>query len=354
MNCRQIAKKIIPAAIVSKGWAMKEKGALIFRAACSKSPVLSSLYYLFGSRDFAREQQAVLRGLVAYDKIEGGRFLLRRNIHRLEKGLLMKERKPVFAADYIEETTQRYIKELSLMNTEPDCELRWFGDVLDLYFKNVSSNLNVDRARRVFDEKSTAAGALKEKMKTPYLRDSEAGSPVEYEALLELAKVRRSVRWFQRKAVPDTLIYRAMEVALLSPTACNRQPFRFHMVNDLTLAPKVSELAWGSAGYADNIPAVAVVIGCFGAFFSERDRHLPYMDASLAIMSFVYALETMGIGSCCLNWPDIKGVDAQMKEMINLSDDERVIMLIAFGYPDPEGRVAYSQKKSVSNVCTFN
>lgn len=292
--------------------------------------------------------------MAVYDAISGGRFLLRRNIHRLEKGLLMKDRRPVFAVDYIEETTQRYIQEASSLNLENDRELWWFRDILSLYFKSVESQPNVDQARSLFEEHEKASQAKERERNVPYLRNLREEPPVEYEALLELAKVRRSVRWFQKKMVPDELIHKAMEVALLSPSACNRIPYRFHIVTDLALAPAVSKVAWGTAGFADNIPAVAVVIGRFGAFFSERDRHLPYTDASLAIMSFIYALETMGLGSCCINWPDIEGTDTQMKEKIRLSDDERVIMLVAFGYPDPDGMVACSQKKSVSDMCTFN
>ncbi|SVE23497.1 uncharacterized protein METZ01_LOCUS476351, partial [marine metagenome] len=35
-------------------------------------------------------------------------FLLRRNVHRLEKGLLMRPRRPVFGLKYIEELVNVY------------------------------------------------------------------------------------------------------------------------------------------------------------------------------------------------------------------------------------------------------
>ena len=35
-------------------------------------------------------------------------FLLRRNVHRLEKGLLMRPRRPVFGLKYIEELVNAY------------------------------------------------------------------------------------------------------------------------------------------------------------------------------------------------------------------------------------------------------
>ena len=47
---------------------MKEKAALLFREACSKSSRLSSLYYRFSAEEFSREQQVVLRGIVAYNQ----------------------------------------------------------------------------------------------------------------------------------------------------------------------------------------------------------------------------------------------------------------------------------------------
>ena len=39
---------------------------------------------------------------------------------------------------------------------------------------------------------------------------------------------------------------------------------------------------------------------------------------------------------------------------MNLDVDERVIMLIAIGYPDPQGLVAYSEKKSLAVIRRYN
>ena len=43
-----------------------------------------------------------------------------------------------------------------------------------------------------------------------------------------------------------------------------------------------------------------------------------------------------------------------MTELLHLDPDERPIMLVAFGYPDPEGAVAFSQKKPVPEARTYN
>src|SRR5690606_7998169 len=79
---------------------------------CYKSRGLASLYYAFFNPSFRREHQAVLSGKVKHleeSKVNRGNyFLLTRNTHRIEKGLLMRPRRPVFAREYITETINSF------------------------------------------------------------------------------------------------------------------------------------------------------------------------------------------------------------------------------------------------------
>lgn len=78
----------------------------------STNGFLASLYFCFFSAQFRREHLAVLRGRRKFmqDLQGGGRSssLLRRNVHRLEKGLIMTPRRPVFAEGFIGETVQAF------------------------------------------------------------------------------------------------------------------------------------------------------------------------------------------------------------------------------------------------------
>jgi len=113
-------------------------------------------------------------------------------------------------------------------------------------------------------------------------------------------------------------------------------------------------LPYGMQGYGHNVPVIVVVIGQMHSFFDERDRHLIYVDGALATMSFIYALESQGLGSCVVNWPDIDEKNRAMAKTLGLAPDERPVLLIAVGYPDPEGQVASSVKKDVSELLRFN
>jgi nitroreductase len=71
-------------------------------------------------------------------------------------------------------------------------------------------------------------------------------------------------------------------------------------------------------------------------------------------MSFMLALETVGLSSCAINWPDVAAHDERIAQLLGLEPDERVVMLIGFGRADPEGRIPYSAKKPLSTLRHWN
>jgi nitroreductase len=327
----------------------------------AKSGFLCSVYYALCSGSFRREHRAVVCGRLKYLKQarnpSGHQYLLRRNIHLLEKGLLMRPRRGVFALDDIRETIECYGRALRSWQTSPErigrAELQWASDVLTRYFEVVEPHPHIDELR---DRFGSLQATVPERTPTavPHARGPAEPAPVKYEELLELARRRRSVRWFLQKPVPREMIDRAVAVAGLSPSACNLQPFEFRVFDEAELARKVASIPTGTGGFGSNFPALVVLLGKLHAWPSEPDRHLIYIDASLAAMAFLLALEAQGLGSCCLNWPDLQPQEHRMAKLLGLKPDERVIMLIALGYPDPEGLVTHSQKKSLAELRSFN
>jgi nitroreductase len=326
----------------------------------ARSRLAATLYYALFDRSFDREHQATLAGRVAFETARRGSAstssLLRRNIHRLENGLLMRPRRNTFALDYIDETLSFYAKETRKLPEERVStrdELQWAHDVLQKYFAVTSDHPRLRPLRKEFaglESMSTADGPSY----VPYKRDLRKAPPVAYEDLLHLAQRSRSVRWFLPEPVPRELIENAIEVALLSPSACNRQPFLFRVFDDPELLPKIASLPGGTVGFHHQFPAMVVLVGEMRNYYGERDRHLIYIDASLAAMSFVFAAETLGLSTCCINWPDIEEYEREAEETLLLEKDQRIIMFLAVGYPDPEGKVAYSQKKPKSEASKYN
>jgi nitroreductase len=188
----------------------------------------------------------------------------------------------------------------------------------------------------------------------PYARDLDEPPPVAYDDLLALAYRRRSVRWFLPTAVPRELIDRAITVADLSPSACNRQPFEYRVFDDPELIARVAAIPKGTRGFAHGFPAFVVLVGRMRAFFSERDRHLIYIDGALGAMALMLALESLGLSSCPINWADDAEQERDMTRTLGLAPDERVVMCLALGYPDPEAMVPYSAKKPLDRIRRYN
>ncbi len=313
----------------------------------------SGFYYGFVRSDFGREQRSFAAGRQAYEdslrRPGGSMAILRRNVHRLEKGLLMRPQRLPFALDYIGETVAAFVT-ASTAGIDAT-ELAWARDVLTEYFRRHAGQSVVDPHAISFD--AAAGHDPAEPSRIPYRRDL-GPLPLDLAGLQALAKRRRSVRWFLPKPVPREAIDQAIEVGTQAPSACNRQPFEFRIFDDPELVQKVIGIPFGLAGYGHNVPVVIVVLGQQRHFFSERDRHLIYIDSSLAVMGLLFGLEVQGLSSCCVNWPDIEANETQMAKLLNLAPDERPVMLVALGYPDPEGMVAHSTKKSLPLIRRYN
>ena len=321
----------------------------------SRNPVLSSIYYLFVSDAFRKEHQSVAYGRYKYIKnlriLDHPKYGLRRNIHRLEKGIITKPKRESFGLDYIEETVNIFLK----VRDEPgydQAEVEWAENVLTQYFSTITNDPRINNIREKFKLANHIEPDHTDDNLSKYTQlelDETA-----YHFLLKLATNRKSVRWFLDKPIPKELIDRAINVARQSPSACNRQPFEFRVYDDRKLVRQIARLPLGTVGFHDNIPTLVAIIGHLNAFALERDRHLIYIDSALATMSFIFALETLGVSSCILNWPDIPEKEKQISTLLSLDPDERPILLIALGFYNPESYVATSQKKSIEHFRSYN
>lgn len=334
-----------------------------FLTVVSYNILTTLLFSLFFLPFIFRELYAVLKGKSAYysnhRKHLPSRAALRRNIHRLEKGMLMKVRRNIFALEYISETLKLYsysVQQYQACEHYIDhSELVWAHDVLYEYFDMIEHNELTKKLCKQFFDLPFKKNNCADIKKIPYKRaHGLQENLIEYKDILTLCKYRRSVRWFLEKSVPRELIDKALIVARQAPSACNRLPYVFRIFDDKRLVNEIANIPFGTTGYADNIPVIIVVTGRLDYYFSFRDRHNIYVDSSLAAMSFILALETLGLSSTIINWPDFEPLELKMQKRLKLKCYERPVMLIAVGYADPNEKVAYSEKKDLDTIRAFN
>jgi nitroreductase len=302
------------------------------------------------SRSFDRETAAVFAGIREHQrKTHAGTeiFELRRRIHMVEKGLTMQPRRDTFAVAYIGALVDRLRRALELDVLE-EATIAWARDVLDGYFvaTSTSSSPIIAAARLRYERLDLSSDIAYCGPAVPLPPEVEFDPSM----LATLAQHRRSVRWYQNRPVAREIVDEAVSVAIESPTACNRVPYRFELFDDPSDAQRIASIAGGTTGYVQNLQSLAVVVGDLSAYLDERDRHLIYIDGSLASMGFIYSLESNGVASCCINWPDLREPEKKIASLLGLASHERVVMLIAYGYADPSGLAPASPKFSLDHA----
>lgn len=321
----------------------------------ASSPFFAKTYYFLFNPSFSREQHATVAGRLHHVRYEASSevasVVVRRNIHRLEKGLCMTPPRDVFALDYIDETLTAFGHLLQSHHGHDQPLIHYAHDVLQTYFCATKWRASAPQPR-LFERLSTEALRSRQDraQAAPAAHDKLPATDISYAQFLTLTQRRASVRNFKPMKVPRAAIEQAVAAAAQAPSACNRQPLRYIAVADNPTKLALAQLPMGTAGYAEGIPVVLAVVGDLSAYPYERDRHIIYIDASLANMQLMLALETMGLASCSINWPDMEQREQKAARLLQLQPYERIVMLMAVGYPDPNGLVPHSEKKSVDEM----
>lgn len=317
-----------------KALAVRTKQLIIMLIA--KYPKLVPLGFLI-AKGFAFEIQQYFIARYKFDqstKSLENLFLYRRNIHRLEKGLLLYDGSRGFALDYIEQTLKLH-RNLLDEDGSPFEILDWGKSVLSEYFKLPFAPVQLLSPQDQLTDALTYSNERVHKIS---------------DSFSEIALARRSVRHYRQQLISTDELERVMQLACTSPTACNRQPYRFAVVQG-PLAGQVLGLAGGTSGWSENVRNVCVVIGDLSAYSSDTDRHLIYIDSSLATMQLINAMEMIGIVSCCVNWGHSRTQNEDLAKIVRLDKFEQPIMLVAFGYPTSKVKAPISAKVVNYEIC---
>ena len=302
---------------------------------------------------YISEWDGVLQGMKKHRQSQfsqdGCHSELRRSIHRLEKGLCYPEQKKSYAEGYIGDTIVYFTHALTSLSSDQN-EIKWASSVLAKYFDKMSntSNKTILKAQKSFNSLNVSNI---DPTHTPYAYNKLDHLRIpSAEDFMALCQKRVSCRWFTPEKIPNENIEYCINAASQAASACNRQPFRFIHITSPELKKKVVNLPLGTKGFGNDLPHLIVVVGDWSCFKFERDRHLIFIDASLATSQFLLALVAQGYAGVPINWPDIKENNDTIRESLSLEAYEMPIMLIGFGKPLPDAQIPFSEKKSVKQL----
>ena len=167
----------------------------------------------------------------------------------------------------------------------------------------------------------------------------------------DIANTRQSARQYNSaKEVESEKLQEILEIARLSPSACNGQPYFITVCR----GEKAKEVARATMGlgmnkFAIDAPVMLVISEepyVASAAFGARVKGNDYRSIDIGILSaYITAAATeLGLDSCILGWFD----DAKIRKICNL--DNPVRLVITLGY-SPDGYELRSKKrKSISEL----
>jgi nitroreductase len=169
--------------------------------------------------------------------------------------------------------------------------------------------------------------------------------------IIEAIKKRRSVRSYESKPIPKDIINMIIEAGNEAPSAMNSQPWRFVVVED----KKVKEKLLGAA-----LPNVKKILEMIKDADPERYEMIKkrygelkdpvyysasaivfvigsgrYADHScpLACENMMLAAYSLGLGSCWVGFGAMVTEDAEVRNILELQENERIFGPILLGYP---------------------
>jgi len=159
----------------------------------------------------------------------------------------------------------------------------------------------------------------------------------EHNILPEIAK-RASVRSFTNRSVPRAEIDACLEAARQAPSACNKQPWHYIVVDDPVLRDRLCKESLNRPPFMNTFAAQASVLI---AVASETDllthrvaaglQGVQYylLDIGASIENLMLEATRRGLGSCWIGWFSERAV----KKILRLPRSQRVVSLVAMGFP---------------------
>lgn len=277
--------------------------------------------------------------------------LITKEYHRIEKRLAFKEPRVGFAPDVIQNLLfklQQYQKKYGLDETAQialNTLFAYYQFNLDHGLRDEQLHQELIELRNTIPdpENTTGKGGVIKLSKQSILNAAKLDLRAFFES-------RYSIRDFAPDEVDTSLIETAVKMAQKTPSVCNRQSSKVYVFTEEEDNKKVLSYQNGNRGFGDQAACVLIVTSDREHFFGIGERNQCWIDGGMFAMSLVYALHSLGLGSCCLNWSVEYEVDRALKNAVGIDDSESIIMMIAVGHLPENLKVAQSNRRNIQEV----
>lgn len=167
-----------------------------------------------------------------------------------------------------------------------------------------------------------------------------------YPGFYELAATRCSCRNYLDKPVGRDLVAAVLDTARLAPSACNRQPWTFIVLD----TPESRRAVLGSyeRDFIRNVSTFIVACARHDASWhrSADGKDHADIDVAIAVEHICLAATSLGLGTCWI----CNFNPSALREALNLPDSVEPVAIIPLGYPDPAVKPAPKKRVELDEI----
>lgn len=152
---------------------------------------------------------------------------------------------------------------------------------------------------------------------------------------IENIMTRTSVRSYSEREVSKEVVDTLLRAAMAAPTAGNKQPWKFIVIDKRDILNSISE-NFSSMKMASRAGVAVIMCGEPSLSFDGEGREYWVQDVSAATENLLLAAHAMGLGAV---WCGIYPISDRVRifsEMLNIPEGIIPMACVCIGYPDGE------------------
>ncbi len=140
---------------------------------------------------------------------------------------------------------------------------------------------------------------------------------------------RCSIRAYKTTDVEEAKLKKILEAGRLSPSASNRQDWKFIVVKNKQTRKKLESAAFGQS-FIGDAPVVIVACGTEPRTMLACGQPAHTVDVSIAFAYMILQAHELGLGTCWIG----AFSEEEAKKILKIPEHIRIVGMTPLGYPD--------------------
>ena len=270
--------------------------------------------------------------------------------HIVEKGLTMPTPRPGFGKPVVISLCNSVMKYDNMQLQKNELEFKQSVSVLREYYDfhhEIGFKLDDDVLEKLVSivTKFKDIEGLKQKSITKAQYFEDINKPFDL-----FCMSRYSVRNYTKEEIPLNVLYDCIDLAQKSPSFCNRQPTRVHIVKSEAKKEGILSLQNGNRGFGHLAETLLVITSIISTTKDIHERNENHLNGGMFSMTLLNALHFNKIAACSLNWSVSNDKDLKLRELLSIAENEVVLVVISCGYVPDKFSIASSPRKTAKEI----